>query len=151
MFGSFLRGRRGVSEIVGSLTMILIAVTLGVALYSYSLGIFSSSGGSFQSSMSIRGERAQERFTVTAVWWAVTGSQMNVTVLNYGEIDLVIDAVYIEGTAVSAYQEEQGETVRTGELNSLKFTSPVSIQSGQVYEITVASERGNTDVANWKA
>lgn len=148
---SLFRDKKGVSEVVASLLMVLIAVSLGTALYSYSLNVFSSSGNSFLSNMNIKIERAQERFTVVAVWWAVTSNQMNITVLNYGKIDLIIDIVYIDRTPVSVYQDGQGETVRTEELISIKFTSPISIQDGQVYEITVVSKRGNTNVANWKA
>jgi len=78
---------------------------------------------------------------------------MNVTVLNYGKIELVIDAMYVDGTQVSAltYTDGQGETVLKDNLVSVKFTSPVSIVDGQTYEIAAVSERGSRDVLYWEA
>jgi len=78
---------------------------------------------------------------------------MNVTVLNYGKIEIVIDAVYIDGTQVptAAHTDGKGETVAKGSLVFVKFTSPVSIVDGQTYEIVAVSERGSRDVVYWEA
>jgi len=143
---SFLHDKRGVSEIIASLMMVLIVSVAGVALYSYSLDAFSSSGSSFQLQTDQREERARERFSIIAV--GRDGDQLNLTVLNYGKIDLAIDAVYINGTMASS---GTGITVRTGKLVSIEFTSPVSIDSGQTYDIIAVSERGSKDVVYWKA
>ncbi len=78
---------------------------------------------------------------------------MNITVLNYGKIELAIDSVYIDGTHVSAsaYTDGRGETVAKGSLVSVKFTSPVPIADDQTYEIITVTERGSRDVFYWKA
>jgi len=150
---SFLHDKRGVSEIVASLIILLIVSVAGTGLYSYSLNAFSSSGSSFLLQTSGRQERARERLLITTVWWDNSTGQdeMNVTILNYGKIDLAVDAVYIDGTPVSSFSSGNGITVVTGKLISVKFTSPVSIQSGETYEIIVVSERGSRDVVYWKA
>jgi archaellum component FlaF (FlaF/FlaG flagellin family) len=150
---SFFRDKRGVSEVVASLIIVLIVSVAGAELYAYSLNAFSSSGSSFLLQTSEREKRAQERLLITTVWWKVTNSYLNVTVLNYGKIELAIDAVYINGRQVSpsAYTDGKGETVATESLVSVKFTSPVSIVNGQTYEIIVVSERGSNDVEYWKA
>lgn len=103
--------------------------------------------------MSAREARSLERLLITAVWWNVTNDYLNVTVLNYGKIELAIDAVYIDGRQVSAltYTNGKGETVVVGSLVFVKFTSPISIVDGQTYEISVISERGSRDVFYWKA
>jgi hypothetical protein len=150
MVRSLFRDKRAVSEIVASLIIVLIVSVAGVALYSYSLGAFSFSSSSFQLQTSQREERARERFSIIAVWWD-TADQLNLTVLNYRKIELAIDAVYINGTPVSSYSSGIGTTVGTENLISIKFTSPVSIQDGQTYEILVVSERGSRDVVCWKA
>jgi len=149
MLGSFWRDKRGISEVIASLILILVVSAAGVILYTYSLNTFSSTGSSFQLQTSLREEQARERLVITAVWWD-TVDLLNVTVLNYGKIDLVIDTVYIDGTQVSEYSNGRGEVVRTGELIPVKFTSPVSIQDGQTYEIIVVSERGNKNVVYWE-
>jgi len=151
MSRSFIRDKRGVSEIIASLIIILIAAVAGVALYSYSLSAFSSSSNSFQIETSQKEERARERLLITTVWNS-TSDYMNVTVLNYGKNELVIDAVYINGIQVSAsaYTDGRGVPVAKGNLISVKFTSPVSIVSGQSYEIIVVGERGSRDVVYWE-
>jgi flagellin-like protein len=151
MFRSFLRDKRGISEVVGSLIVLLIVSVAGAAVYSYSLNAFSSSTSSFL--LQIRGseERARERLAITAVWWNATNDCMNVTVLNYGKIEFAVDGVYIDGTRVSVYAGGKGETVAKGSLVHVKFTSPVPIVDGQTYQIIVATERGSRDVVYWKA
>jgi len=153
MSSSFFHGKRGVSEVIGSLIILLIVSVAGAGLYTYSLNAFNSSGSSFQLQMSEREERALERLLITAVWWNVTNDYLNVSVLNYGKIELVIDAVYIDGRQVSAstYTNGKGESVAVRSLVYVKFTSPISIIDGQTYEISVVSERGSRDVFYWKA
>jgi len=153
VFSSFFRGKRGISEIISSLIVILIVSVAGAGLYAYSLNAFSASGSSFLLQMSAREERAQERLLITAVWWNVTNNYLNVTVLNYGKIELVINAVYIDGGQVSAstYTNGKGEMVAVRSLVYVKFTSPISVIDSQTYEIIVVSERGSRDVFYWKA
>jgi len=149
VLGSFWRDKRGISEVIASLILILVVSAAGVILYTYSLNTFSSTGSSFQLRTSFREEQARERLVITTVWWN-TVDLLNVTVLNYGKIDLVIDTVYIDGTKVSEYSGGRGEVVRTGELIPVKFTSPVLIEDGQTYEIIVVSERGNKNAVYWE-
>ncbi len=151
LLGSLLRDKRGVSEVVASLMMILIVAAAGAILYAYSLTTFSSTGTSFQLQMDRGQERARERLVIVAVWWRDTGNQLNVTVLNYGKIDLAVDAIYIDGTPVTAFSSGQGVTITTDKLGYINFTSPVAIQNGQAYEITVVTERGSRNVDTWKA
>lgn len=148
MSRSFLHDKRGVSEIIASLMMVLIVSVAGVALYSYSLSAFSSSGSSFQLQTDQREERARERFSMIAVWR--DGDQLNLTVLNYGKIDLAIDAVYINGSSVFFSESGgRGKIIATREWCSLNFT--YSTLTGGIYEIVVVSERGSKDVVYWKA
>lgn len=150
MARSLLHDKRGVSEVVASLMTILIVSIAGTALYSYSMNTLGSSWSSFLLKTKSREERAQERLSITAVWWD-TSNQLNLTILNYGKIELAIDAVYIDGTNVTNFISGQGETVNTGGIISVKFNSPITIQDGQTYEIIAVSQRGSRDVVYWKA
>lgn len=146
----FLSNKRGVSEIVASLILVLIVSVAGVALYSYSLGAFSSSNSSFQLRTVNRDERARERISIITVWSNTSTNEMNVTVLNHGKIEAAIDAVYINGSSVFFSESGgRGQNIATGKWVSLKFT--YSTQSGNIYEILVVSERGSNDVVYWKA
>lgn len=147
MFRSLFHDKRGVSEIVANLIVILIVSVAGVALYSYSLGTFSFSSSSFQLQTSDKEELARERISIINVWWN-TENRLNLTMLNYGKIELVIDAVYINGTKVSISGGE--DTVGAGELISIS-AFPVSVNEGDTCEIIAVSERGGKDAVYWKA
>ena len=150
MFHCLFHDKRGVSEIIASLIILLIVSVAGAGLYGYSLNAFSSSGSSFLLETSGREDRARERLLITTVWWNVTIDYMNVTVLNYGKIEFAIDAVYIDGTQVSI-SSGRGIIIGTGERISIKFTSPMPIDEGDTCEIITVSERGSKDVVYWKA
>lgn len=145
-----LYSKRGSSEIIASLVIVLIVSLGGTALYSYSLGVFSSSRSSFQAWTETREERARERFQIIAVWWNVTTDYMNITILNYGKIEVAIDFVYINGTRASI-SSGRGISRGTGEQFLIKFTSPLPIDQGDVCEILAVSERGSKDVVYWNA
>jgi flagellin-like protein len=147
---SLLQKNKGVSEIIASLILVLIVTSAGVVAYSYSVGAFSSSTSLFQLDTNQKERQAQERFAIIAVW-SNTSSQLNLTVLNYGQIDLTISAVYINWTSVADYLAGNMTTIGKGALVQVSFTSPVTIQSGSTYEIIVVSTRGSKNAINWKA
>jgi flagellin-like protein len=147
---SFVRNKRGVSEIIASVVLILIVSSAGIVAYSYSIGAFSSTTSLFQLDTNMKEKQAQERFAIIAVW-SNTSSQLNLTVLNYGQIDLTIDTVYINWTSVASYLGGRSTTIGKGVLIQISFTSPVTIQSGSTYEIIVVSTRGSKNAVNWKA
>jgi archaellum component FlaF (FlaF/FlaG flagellin family) len=150
---SLFQDERGVSEVAASLIMILIVSLVGTILYAYSTTSFNSSESSFQLETILKKERARERLVITTIWWNVTNDHMNITILNYGKIEFVIDAIYIDGTpvSISAYQEGRGETIAKGELVSIKFTSPITIEDDHTYEIIAVTNRGSRDVEHWKS
>jgi flagellin-like protein len=146
---SFVRNKRGVSEIIASVVLILIVSSAGIVAYSYSIGAFSSTTSLFQLDTNMKEKQTQERFAVVTVW--NSSNQLNLTVLNYGQIDLTIDTVYINWTSVASYLGGRGATIGRGVLIQISFTSPVTIQSGSTYEIIVVSTRGSKNAVNWKA
>jgi len=148
---SFVRNRRGVSEIIADLILMLIISSAGIVAYSYSIGAFSSSSSTFQLDTSSQQNQAQERFAIIAIWENLTANQLNLTVLNYGQIGLTINAVYINWTTVTNYLPGWNTTIGNGALVQVGFISPIVIQSGSNYEITVVSTRGSTNAITWKA
>jgi flagellin-like protein len=146
---SFVRNKRGVSEIIASVVLILIVSSAGIVAYSYSIGAFSSTTSLFQLDTNMKEEQAQERFAVVAVW--NSSNQLNLTVLNYGQIDVAIDAVYVNWTSVTDYVAGRGTTIGNGALVQVSFISPVSIQSGSTYDIVTVSKRGSKNAIDWKA
>jgi hypothetical protein len=140
-----------VSEIIADLILMLIISSAGIVAYSYSIGAFSSSSSIFQIDTSSQENQAQERFAIIAVWENLTANQLNLTVLNYGQIGLAINAVYINWTTVTNYLLGWNATKGNGALIQVGFISPIAIQSGSIYQITVVSTRGSTNAITWKA
>ena len=150
MFERLIGNKRGVSEVIASLILILVVTAAGVVIYAYSVTAFSSSGSHFEQQTKLDQEQMRERFQVIRVWWD-TSNQLNVTILNYGQIDITVSAVYINGTAVQQFLSGQSVRVGVGELVWVKFVSPLPIQSGTVSEILVVTERGGKNSVSWKA
>ena len=140
--------RRGISEIIGSLIIVLIVTVAGVAVYGYSLNALTASGDSFNHKTQQYSEQAQERFEVLRVW--SSGQRLNVTLLNYGETDLQVAAVYVNGTAVQQYHSGTGATALKNQLLTVDFNSPIQIPSSASLEILVVSARGGKDTAVYK-
>ncbi|MGF3521526.1 MAG: archaellin/type IV pilin N-terminal domain-containing protein [Candidatus Bathyarchaeia archaeon] len=148
--GNLIRNRRGLSEIISSLLLILIVASAGVVIYAYSVGAFNASASHFQLQTQLDEERVRERLQVIRVWWD-TANQLNITVLNHGDIAVSVDAVYVNGTAVTNFLSGRGVFTAVGQLVNVRFVSPVAISSGSVYEIAVVTERGGRTVVSWKA
>ena len=141
---------RGVSEVVASLILLLIVTTLGTFLYSYTLTTTGLQQRYLESQTRLETERAEERFRVVSVTW-MGGNKLNVTILNYGLIDIAIVDVYVNGVRVSTYYGGRGEEIYTSELGWICFESPISIEEGSSYEITIVSERGVTYAYLWES
>jgi flagellin-like protein len=147
---SLHQDRRGVSEIIASLILVLIVTAAGTVAYSLSLSSFSQSSSLFRLQTGQREEQARERFAVIAISLEAT-NRLNLTVLNYGKTDVTVDAVYVAGTAVATYLGGRGVKVGALNLVFVGFISPALILSGQTYDILVVSERGSRNEIFWEA
>ena len=150
---SIFRNKRGVSAIVANLILILIVTAAGVLVYSFSLTAFSSSTSNFQLQTNQKETKTQERLEVLDVWCdnGTAPNQLNLTVLNYGVIDLTVDKVYVEGIIATNYLSGTGAKIGPSIIICVKFVSPVPIESGQTYDIIVVSERGSENEISWQA
>jgi archaellum component FlaF (FlaF/FlaG flagellin family) len=143
--------RRGVSEIISTIIIILIVSVAGTYLFSYSIGRFQDYNDDYFRETELVIGQARERFNVPAVWWDQSSNLLNITVYNFGEIDLSISDVYINGIRVTSYSSGRDTKILTGSLHQLVFNSPVSISDGEEYRIRVVSNRGVVRVFDWKS
>jgi len=141
---------RAVSEVVASIILLLIVSVLGTFLYSYTLNATRFQQDILQGEVRMEAERAQERFKVIAVWWSGGGGILNLTVLNYGRLDIKIVDIYVNGERVTDYHSSHGEVIYTSSWRRISFTSPVPISAGVLYEIVVVSNRGVSNVHSWE-
>lgn len=144
-----LNRSRAVSEVVASLILLLVVSVLGTFLYSYALTTTGLQQNAFQGDVQREAERTQERFGVIAVWWSGSGDLLNLTVLNYGRLDVKIVDVYVNAKRVTAFHSGRGEEIVTSRWRRISFTSPVSISAGSQYEIVIVSEKGVSNVHSW--
>jgi archaellum component FlaF (FlaF/FlaG flagellin family) len=136
--------------VVGSLIIILIVTIAGVGVYAYSVNALSESSDNFSQKTTYYSEQVQERFEILRVW-SDNQDAINVTIYNYGQTDLSINALYLNGTAVQHYQNGKDTTIGTGQLLNVEFTSPLSLQNGNSLEILAVSARGGKTTVLYEA
>jgi len=143
--------RRGVSEIISTIIIILIVSVAGTYLFSYSMDLFQEYNDDYFRETELVIGQTRERFNVPAIWWDQSSNLLNITVYNFGEIDLSLSDVYINGIRVTSYSSGRDTKILTGSLHQVVFSSPVGISDGEEYRIRVVSNRGVVRVFDWKA
>ena len=88
---------RGVSEVVSALLMILIASSIGVALYLFFTTQFSIQVENYTRMISYSEETLNTRFRVTWVTYDDASGNLTLYIYNYGDTVIKIDSVYIDG------------------------------------------------------
>jgi hypothetical protein len=134
--------QKGISEIIGSLMILLIISALGTILYNYSINVMNYQQNILQTNIKIASEKAQERIRVISSNWIDSGNMLNLTILNYGVNSIKIDDVYLDQVRVQLFLLGKGEVIHTSNLGSISFVSPIPIQLGNIYEVVIVSERG---------
>lgn len=89
--------RRGVSDIVASLILILIASTLGLSLYLFFTYQFSLQLDTLSRSIDYLQRRLNTRFKVTWYRYDVSSNNLTMYIYNYGDTVIEIDSIYIDG------------------------------------------------------
>ena len=143
--------RRGISEIISTIIIILIVSIAGTYLFAYSTTFIQTENDQYLSNNKLELGQTQERFTVSSVWWSGVDDFLNITVYNFGQNDIEVSDVYVNGIRVSSYSYGRDTLILTEELLQVGFTSPVAVIGGLEYKITLVSSRGVTEVIYWSA
>jgi flagellin-like protein len=141
--------RRGVSEIIASLLVLMIVSVLGTVLYSYSLNISQLQQDRLIRETTLSTEKAQERFLILGVWYRQSNNIMNLTVLNYGKHELFVSDVYVNGVRVSNQITGFDSKILTEDIGQVIFQPPSALGSGVQHEIEVVSVKGVTLLHLW--
>ena len=151
-------GRAGVSEVFSTLMLVAIVVSLGVLVFTFASGGFSSITGHFTGLITQQGNAVDEHFEVTQVIFSFTGTTgATVYVRNVGTISSTIASVYIVDQTTGAFVKQVELTTAQGTLNvenvlaisdALLTFTPVH---GQSYSFAVTSILGNTVTFDAKA
>lgn len=127
-----VEARLAVSEVVGSLLMLVIVVALASIVLTTVSGWVSVQRGSVLPAV-------RESFIVEDVWFHVEGGRplVTVTFYNYGDIPVTLVRVYLNGSAVWDGRFE----VKPGVSRSLDVE--YGWRAGGVYTLIFYTERGN--------
>ena len=139
-----LNQRRGISEIIGSLMILLIISALGTILYNYSLDAVNHQKNILESDINTALEKAQVRIKVISVQSNYSANILNLTILNYGSYSVTIDDIYINNTNVQTYLDGQGTTILPLDLGQISLVSPVPIIQDELCDIVIVSLGGVT-------
>jgi len=103
-----LSSRKGVSEIVAVILMILIVTTIGFGIFLYSLGYFSNITSAYVESSKLDSDAVREKFVVTDVLFTVSpgSTTVRVALYNYGQTNLRVVALYVNGSALGSLVAE---------------------------------------------
>ena len=152
------RERSGVSEVVSTLLLVAIVVTLGVLVFTFASGGLSSLTGSFTRLMTNQGDAVGEHFVVMQATFAFSGTTgASVYVRNVGTISSTLVSVYIVDQSTGTFVKQVPLTAAQGTSNAgtvldipntlLTFTP----SHGHTYSFTVTSSLGNSVTFDAKA
>jgi hypothetical protein len=131
--------------------MILLTVTsLSVLLYNYALSSSSSQTNDLIDETKRQEYLAQERIAVLSVSKISdfnSNPRFNLTFINYGKIDVIIDALYINNVKINSFSMNS-EITEYLKINYI--VTKYQISSTGEYRIILVSDRGGVIAYTWK-
>ena len=146
------------SEIVSTLLLVAIVVSLGVIVFTFASSGLSSLTGSFTGLISGQGNAVAEHFVVEDVTFTFTGTTgADVYVRNVGTVSSTLASVFVVDQSTSTFVAQFPLTTAQGTLNVGTFLDiPHTLLTftpshGHTYSFTVTSILGNSVIFYAKA
>ena len=136
-----LRSRRGVSEVISTVILTAVVMTIGTSIWFYAQSATSVMTNTYVNETFSTMKEVLERFTVEHVSNNTARTALYVWVYNYGEVDVEVD-VYatIDG---ETYSSDVNNPLSIGSGGFAKATLTISASSGDEVAIKVHSRRQN--------
>ena len=134
-----LKDRRGISPIFTTVTLILVVVLGMSTLFAFFIEYVKD----FQLG---QGSSILELIEIEDIWFK-DNHLINVTVFNFGKVDVKITAIYIDGEPAVFFYNENNTShieIRVGKLSSIVAQPPNSITNSTKYNFKLVTERGST-------
>jgi len=131
------RKGRGVSEIVATILLVLMVVSIGMGVFLYSMGYMSLVSSARSDANSLDVAVLKERFIIVDANVATTSAQ--IAVYNYGETNVKIVGLYINGML---HSPPSGITILPGKYQFINATYG-SLNANSMCTIRVVSSLGN--------
>ncbi len=131
----FKKGRKGVSPVIATLLLIVIAVAAAVVTYSWVMG--------FIGTTTTAPAQTQARIVVDAVEYDSSGPSITVYVRNVGNIKVTVDAVYVYWSYGTVQEAVTGLStdINAGDVASVTANLSNALPSGTFY-VKVTTEEG---------
>jgi len=144
-----MKPRRGISEIIASLTVLIIVSVLGVMLYSISTGAMSEQQNNLLSQLRFEEGKARERFEIVGVEYAGSRS-IKLWLLNYSNdntLKVTISSIYVNSQQASFPMTNR--IIEKNIVSPITITLPSDLVKDNSYNILVVSERGVGNACSW--
>jgi len=152
------KSRRAVSEIIGTLLIVLVTIAIGVALVTLSSSSISTNVLNQSNQAAIESQQIQERSIIYDAWFHLAANYtrlMNLHVLNYGQVTIHFVALYTNVTGTEATFSNftvaypSGAYVNPGQAASLNVA--FGYTQGTPYDIKIVSASGSVFECIWSA
>ena len=132
----------GISEIVATLMMLVIVSGIGIGLYVYSMGYFTTTASALGEVSKMNVNTVRERFTVVDVVIRSSGEETEISaaVYNYGKTGVTLQMMFLNGTQLTVNEMEE---VPPGGLIWFNGSVPVIIPDRSLCYLRVVSALGN--------
>ena len=133
-----LKNRRGISPIFTTVTLILVVVLGMSTLFAF----FVEYVKDFQLG---QGSSILELIEIEDLWFR-DNHLLNITVFNFGKVNVKIKAIYIDGEPVVFLDNENNTShieIRVGKLTSIGAQPPNPITNSTMYNFKLVTERGS--------
>lgn len=146
------RKKGAISEIVATLLMLIIVVSLGATVFAFATNGFGAFGNSFSSLFSNSSSQVQENVVIQQVAFTNTGtpstSGITLYVLNAGTNPATIEAVYVQNATSNTFVNQFTSSPLPVSINS-QVVQHITITGfvpdhGRTYTLTIATSYGNT-------
>ena len=144
------KSKKGVSEVVASLVVLLIVSILGTSIYSVSVTTMQKQRDAIKWTSNIESKKHMEKIRTLYVNWNSTDDELEIYFLNYGNIVINIADIYLNGFRVLNYIEGRNVPVQTSDIDTIKIELPITITTGELCEVIIVTGRGVSHVYNWQ-
>ena len=166
------RGRRGLSEVIAAMVILLISVLLGTLFFAFGSAALDLTQSGFIQQTALSRDRLEERITVTSIFNVTEGANntLYIAVFNYGKRGAELETVFVGSDSLTAYEfgasvnnftvcEPDNRSicnlsnlVNVRELVWIFIEDPLGgLTSGTTYRVVVATARGNSFELLFKA
>lgn len=147
-----MRNRRGLSTLVGAVFFI-IAASSTVAYVSYSMDVIDDFSQAVIIKESIDEARNSESFVISDA--TITNDKFDLTVQNNGQLPIKLTKLWIENTTDTTWTPSKFEIDQnispSGSVSGIGQTLSLSALDTQAYEISLVTDRGNTETYSFNS